>query len=168
MHLLLLHDIWLDNIGNYLQQSEKVWCHWLCHISLDDIRLAALSEFETEQILFTGKKCIRIGVIIFKMFILGGYLILSDIRYDKSHITVKLNFWLCFWQYTTPNEFFIYIYPLNVLVPYHEDSFSCGRDQMVIMICMWSNVLCTVVNLTKLGTRQFENIHNWKRICNGF
>ena len=62
------------------------------------------------------KKCIRMGITIFKFFIWEG--ISSDIPFGnhvlrlRSRIAVKLNFRPYIRRYTSPNEKFEYSYPL--------------------------------------------------------
>ena len=85
-------------------------------------RLATL-KFETKL-----QKCIRMGITIFKKFIWGG--ISSDIR---SRVAVKLNFRPYIRRYTSPNENFEYIYPLNVQrIYYIRIRFACTYTHTVL------------------------------------
>ena len=73
------------------------------------MRLATL-QFEMKL-----QGCIRMGITIFKIFILGG--ISSDISlgimfYGSASVAVKLILRLYIRQYTSPNENFEYSYPL--------------------------------------------------------
>ena len=63
----------MDNV-KILQQFDVI--NLLCQISLDEVQLATL-KFETKL-----KKCIRMGITVFKIFIWGG--IPSDIRSEMT------------------------------------------------------------------------------------
>ena len=97
---------------------------------------------------FNTQKCIRKGIIIFKIFFWGS--ILSDICAEITFygsVALKLKFRRYISQYTSPNENVEYGYPQNIVQANIVHVFK-GFNKLVIILTIDNNWASTRENLS--------------------